>query len=102
MVLIEVSRHLTGCDTNEQGEKLLDFLVWELSRNDYVEVSFADVSSASSSFVNSSFVPLLATMSFDEIKKRIRITRANSQIAGMLRGRLAFESARLSSPPAAA
>lgn len=94
MALIEVSRHLTGCDTNDEGEVLLRLIDDVLAREEMVELSFASIISASSSFVNSAFVPLLSMMSFDDIKKRIRIVRANSQIADMIRSRLSFETKR--------
>ncbi|WP_168217463.1 STAS-like domain-containing protein [Paracoccus liaowanqingii] len=73
---------------------LLSILIEALSYHDKVEVSFEGIISASSSFVNSSFVPLLAMMSFDDIKRRVRVTRANPQIGDMIRRRITFEAHR--------
>jgi hypothetical protein len=94
-MVIEVRRHLSGCDTNEQGDILFELMKEQLEAQARVEVSFLDMLSASSSFVNSAFVPLLETMSFDDVKRQVRIIQANPQIADMIRKRMAFESARI-------
>lgn len=93
-MVIEVSRHLSGCDTNEQGDVLFGLMRERLEAHGRVEVSFQGILSASSSFVNSAFVPLLETLSFDDVKRQVRIIQANPQIADMIRKRMAFESAR--------
>jgi hypothetical protein len=54
-------------------------------------VSFGGVHSATSSFVNSAFVPLLDDISLDDLKRRVRVVRSSRQINDMIKTRLTRE-----------
>lgn len=84
-----------GADTNEQGDVVLRAVLDAISRSDRVIIDFSGVNCATSSFVNSAIVPLLNSLSYDEIKRRIGFSKTNRQIAQMVRGRMDFESRRL-------
>jgi len=80
--------------TAEDGRKIFKALSDALNADSSpVEVSFSGVSIATSSFVNTAFIPLLDLVSFDEIKKRIRIVHSNRQVNDMIKTRLERESA---------
>ena len=81
-----------AADTNSQGEAVLVRLLAALSRDETVTVSFDGVTNVTSSFVNAALVPLLETMSFSEIKKRVRIINSNRQISDMIKRRLEHEA----------
>lgn len=86
---------VSGADTNDQGDVVLRAVLDAISRSDRVILDFSGVNCATSSFVNSSLVPLLDSFSYDEIKRRIGFSGTNRQIAMMIRARMDFESGRL-------
>jgi len=74
-----------AADTGAQGALLGKVLLRALSAGDSVEISFSGIATATSSFVNASFVPLLETMTFSDIKKRVRVTESSAQINHMIK-----------------
>jgi STAS-like domain of unknown function (DUF4325) len=87
--ILDVAR---GADTEDQGCLVLGRIVDALKQSQTVIVSFQGVDIATSSFVNSSFVALLRHMTFDELKRRVRIVDANKHVADMIRRRLLREA----------
>ena len=71
---------------------MLPHLELAFSKQARVVVSFDGITTATSSFVNSSIVPLLKTNSFAEIKRRMRVIDSKRQIDEMIRSRLERES----------
>lgn len=94
-MVIAVKSFIPDCDTNAHGDTLREVMLRALGMSEIIEVSFAEMTAATTSFVNSAFVELLETMTFDEIKKRIKITHSNRQINDMIRTRLTREAERL-------
>jgi STAS-like domain of unknown function (DUF4325) len=91
-VVICVKELAGGADTAAQGERLFAALTDALQATDIITVSFVDVQTATSSFVNLAFVPLLLTFSLDEIKRRVRIVNSTRQINEMIKMRLTREA----------
>jgi STAS-like domain of unknown function (DUF4325) len=60
-----------------------------------VIVNFDGVTTATSSFTNAAFVPLLADFSMEQIRKSLRIVRSSRQINDMIKTRLDRESAKV-------
>jgi hypothetical protein len=58
------------------------------AKQDAVTLSFSGLKTASTSFVNTAFVPLLDVMPFDEIKRRLKIIDSTRQINHMIKWRL--------------
>ncbi|MHB2207761.1 STAS-like domain-containing protein [Methylobacterium sp. CM6257] len=81
-----------AADTNGQGEAVLARLLAALNRAEVITVSFEGVTNVTSSFVNAALVPLLETISFGEIKRRVRIIDSNRQINDMIKRRLEREA----------
>ncbi len=77
-----------GADTATQGEVVLKALKLELSRGKNVVVTFDKITTATSSFTNAAFVPLLSDFSFEEIRKSVRIVHSTRQINEMIKTRL--------------
>lgn len=94
-MVIMVRDLMPACDTNQQGDILRAAILRVLAQDTVVEVSFAGLTAATSSFVNSAFVDLLDKLSFDEIKRRVRITHSTQQIGDMIRTRLTREAERM-------
>jgi hypothetical protein len=77
-----------GADTAAQGELVLKTLKSELKQGNEVVVAFDGVTTATSSFTNAAFVPLLSDFSFDHIRTHIRVVRSTRQINEMIKTRL--------------
>lgn len=93
--MVNVKDIVPACDTNAQGDMIRKAILAELSARGSVEVSFEGVTNATSSFVNSAFVDLLADYPFAEIKRRVAVIRVHRQIAQLIRSRMEFESKRV-------
>lgn len=91
-MVITVKSLVLACDTNAQGDALRAAVLRALETSGTVDVSFAGLTAATTSFVNSAFVDLLDLMSLDDIKMRIRIVHSSRQINDMIRSRLTREA----------
>ncbi|MCV2499651.1 STAS-like domain-containing protein [Melissococcus plutonius] len=91
MVLINIKNDLGNYYTNKDGEKLLDIIVDNFKKGNVVEISFQDIDSINSSFVNSAFVSLLDLYSFDLIRKNLSFVNTNKQINSLIINRFKFE-----------
>ena len=91
-MVIKVRDIVPACDTNAHGDALRDAILRALKTSAVVDISFAGVTAATTSFVSSAFVDLLQVMSLSDIKARIRIGNSSRQINDMIRMRLAREA----------
>jgi len=93
MVTIRIFDAAGGADTSAQGDLAYAKLIAGLRSPQDVEVSFDGVKTATSSFVNTSFVKLLEDWPLDELKRRMRVVHSTRQINDMIKSRL--ERARM-------
>jgi STAS-like domain of unknown function (DUF4325) len=91
-MVIRVVDMVVGADTSDQGAAVFARLQAALATDSTVTVSFDGLKTATSSFVNASFVPLLERFDFREIKQRLRIVDSTRQINDMIRTRLEREA----------
>jgi hypothetical protein len=77
-----------GADTAEQGRLVFDQIKDRLSAGENLTVDFDGVRTATSSFVNAAFVPLLAHLPVEQLKRQLRVTRSSRQINDMIKMRL--------------
>ena len=91
MVHIKIVDVLNSYYTNDDGDKLFDIIVSKLSSGNSVEISFEEIDSINSSFVNSAFIRLLDLYTFDEIRKKLSFTHTNKQINLLILNRFKFE-----------
>lgn len=94
-MVIKVIDIAAGANTEAQGEAVLRHLRDSFLFSDKIIISFEGIHTATSSFVNAAFVPLLDAMSFDEIKMRLKIVSSAKQINDMVRARLLNESRKV-------
>ena len=59
-----------------------------LAADDVVVISFDGIQTATSSFVNSAFIPLLADLELDRLKRQLKIIRSTRQINDMIKTRM--------------
>jgi uncharacterized protein DUF4325 len=88
MVTIQIHDLVAGANTADQGSAVLPHLRSAMAGGAPFVVSFGDIQTATSSFVNASFVPLLRDFSFWDIKSRMRVTDSTRQINQMIKARL--------------
>jgi STAS-like domain of unknown function (DUF4325) len=88
MVAIRILEIAGGADTSAQGDLVYAKLIAGLRSSQEILVSFDGVKTATSSFVNTSFVKLLEDWSLDELKRRMRVVHSTRQINDMIKSRL--------------
>jgi hypothetical protein len=88
MVTIQIHDLVAGANTADQGNAVLPHLRSAMAGGAPFVVSFVKIQTATSSFVNASFVPLLKEYSFGDIKSRMRVTDSTRQINQMIKMRL--------------
>lgn len=92
-MVIYVREITVAADTAKQGELLFEQLEASLTdTGGAVTLSFEGIDTATSSFVNAGFVQLLSIMSFDEIKRRLKVVNSTRQINDMIKRRLSREA----------
>jgi hypothetical protein len=87
-MVIQVNTLIATAITETDGDTVFAQLNRELECQDVVTLSFFGLKTASTSFVNTAFVPLLDLMSFGEIKRRLRIVESTRQINHVIKWRL--------------
>lgn len=94
-MVIRVIDLVESCDTSAQGDAVLPVVAAALRQGSTVTVSFAGISTATSSFVNAAFVDLLQEFGIDQLKSRLRFADSTRQINEMIRLRLFSEATRI-------
>lgn len=87
-MVIRIRDLVPGADTADQGGLLLPALDAAMAAGTVFTVSFAGIQTATSSFVNVSFVALLNKYPLAAIKQRMRVTNSTRQINEMIRTRM--------------
>jgi hypothetical protein len=93
-LVIKVLDVVPRCYTWDDGATLAEAIRQAWKAEDRVTVSFAGVDVVPSSFVNGAFVDLLNDVSFDELKRKLKIIDSNRAINDVIRRRLEFEANR--------
>jgi hypothetical protein len=91
-MVIYVQKIVPAADTASQGELLFKQLSTAFEANENVTLSFEGIDTATSSFVNTALVQLLDRMTFDSIKKRLKVVSSTRQINEMIKRRLSREA----------
>lgn len=85
---IKIHDLVPGADTAQQGDVVFPVLQAAMAAGVPFVVSFENIHSATSSFVNAAFVRLLKDHSFSTIKKHMRVVKSTRQINDMIRTRM--------------
>ncbi len=91
-MVIRILDIVDGADTADQGDLVLSALMPVLASDRQVTLSFDGVQTATSSFVNACFIPLLRDLGIQAFKDRVHVVKSNYQINGMIRRRLSREA----------
>jgi hypothetical protein len=87
-MVIRIHDLVPGADTAQQGDVVFPVLHAAMAARAPFVVSFENVHSATSSFVNAAFVRLLKDYPFSAIKGQMRVVKSTRQINDMIRTRL--------------
>jgi hypothetical protein len=93
MVTILVKEIAPEWFSNDDGQRLYDVIAPHILNNEPVTVSFKDVPSATTSFINSAFISLLDTISFDKVKTMLKIVDSNTHLNRLIKDRFASAQA---------
>ncbi|MBU5673268.1 STAS-like domain-containing protein [Paenibacillus brevis] len=91
MVTIRIIDHVNHGYTNADGDVIKDLILKELNTGQQVLLSFAEIDSVSSSFLNSALIDLLDHYSFDFIKSNLGFKDSSKAINDAIRRRFSFE-----------
>jgi uncharacterized protein DUF4325 len=84
-MVINILSIVSRCDTHADADIVYKALKSALTVHGRVKLSFAGVSSISSSFVNVALVPLLDDMTFSDIQNRVTVANIAPQAADMIK-----------------
>jgi hypothetical protein len=91
-MVIRILDHIATPSSYSDGETIYRLISTELKAGRSVQVSFSDIKSIPSAFVNAAFIRLLEEFSFDDIKARLEIVESTRQINRLIKDRFAFAS----------
>lgn len=77
--------------TNQEGDIILNQIAPSIYNGEVVVVSFKGISSVTSSFLNSAFIPLLDRVPFSELKNRMKFIDSNRTINDSILRRFRIE-----------
>lgn len=89
--LLRVLDYVAHCYTNVDGDVIQHLIRNSFSANQPVIVSFDDVDSVSTSFVNSAFIELMDTYSFEYIRSNLNFINSTRAINDVIKRRFLFE-----------
>jgi hypothetical protein len=87
-MVILISDLVNSADTAEQGILVHAELKKSLFSGESVVVSFEGIHTATSSFVNAAFVPLISVFGLGAIQQRLRVVNSTRQINSLIKARL--------------
>ncbi|AQR79316.1 STAS-like domain-containing protein [Paenibacillus larvae] len=90
-MVIQITDHVNHCVTNADGDIIRNLILGELLNENIVTVSFKNVLGVSSSFMNSAFIALLDDVSFEVIKKHLKIVHSTKTINDMMKKGFNYE-----------
>ncbi len=94
-MVVNVKNAVVACDTSMQGQEIYQIIAADLNDGCNVVLDFSGIPGMTSSFANCAFIPLLNSLSFEDIKRNLSVVHANRQIMNMLRDRMMVHAERL-------
>lgn len=91
MVILKVVDHINHCYTNADGDVIKEQILRHFKSGEKVSLSFAEIDSVSSSFLNSALIELLDNYSFDFIKSNLGFVNSTKAINEAIKRRFSFE-----------
>ena len=89
MVII-ILEHVKTASTYEDGEIIYNLISSALSNGESVILSFKDITSVPSAFINSALIRLLENFNFEFIRSRLTIKDTTKHINELIKSRFKF------------
>lgn len=89
-MVIYILEHVKTASTYEDGEVIFNLISSALKNNENVTLSFKDISSVPSAFVNSALIRLLEIFDFDVIRNKLTFIDTTKHINELVKSRFAF------------
>ena len=90
-MVIKVTDYIKQCYSNSDGQIIRNLISTVFSDGQKVKVSFENVDSVTSSFVNTAFIALLDSFTYDFIRSCMSFSNSTKQINKMIKDRFEFE-----------
>jgi hypothetical protein len=84
-VVLVLKDVVENCKTNREGSTVFNLIRDQIVQNKPIYISFKDVSSISSSFLNSAFIELLKHTSYENVMRCLKIVDSNKHINDSIR-----------------
>lgn len=89
-MVIYILEHVKTASSYEDGEVIFNLISSALKNNENVTLSFKNISSVPSAFVNSALIRLLETFDFDVIRNKLTFIDTTKHINDLVKSRFAF------------
>jgi hypothetical protein len=93
-MVIRILDVVPGADTSDQGDVVFALISRAFSQSGAATVSFNGLKTATSSFVDAAFVPLLKSYSFADIELHLQVVDPTWEINDIIKLRLELENQR--------
>ncbi len=94
-MVIRIYDHVKQAYTSEDGEKIGVIVSQIFKSGAPVVLSFEGIDTVTSSFINTSLIPLISNHSFDIVKKNLKIIKSTPHINAMIKKRFEDEYSRI-------
>ncbi|MBA3695222.1 MAG: STAS-like domain-containing protein [Methylotenera sp.] len=89
-MVINILEHVKTASTYEDGEVVYNLIYDALSSGESVVLSFKDITSVPSAFINSALIRLLEVFNFEYIRNRLIIKDTTKHINDLIKSRFEF------------
>jgi hypothetical protein len=90
MVNIRITDYIERPSDYEDGQKIFDLIVADVTAGKPVSVSFEGISAVPTAFVNAAFIQLVERTTLGTIRSNLSITHSTKFINDMIRSRFDF------------
>lgn len=89
-MVIYILEHIKTASTYEDGEVIFNLISNALSNNENITLSFKDITSVLSAFINSALIRLLEVFNFEFIRTKLTFIDTTKHINELIKSRFTF------------
>ena len=89
-MVIYILEHIKTASTYEDGEVIFNLISNALSNNENITLSFKDITSVLSAFINSALIRLLEVFNFEFIRTKLTFIDTKKHINELIKSRFTF------------
>jgi hypothetical protein len=89
-MVIRILDYVSNASTYEDGDVIFKKILFEITQDRPVTISFEGISSVPSAFVNGAFIRLLEEFTFEKVRTYLRFSNSTKQINQLIKSRFDF------------